>query len=94
MRLRQVEAFLAVVNGLHYGKAARQLYVSTSTVSRLVNQLERELGAPLLDRTRGEVRLTPLGQELIEPAGRVLAAVAAFDSAACAAVAASAPRCE
>lgn len=94
MRLRQVEAFLAVANGLSYGKAARQLYVSTSTVSRLVNQLERDLGAPVLDRTRGEVRLTPLGQELIEPATRVLAAVAAFDSAAGTAVALSATRCD
>lgn len=92
MRLRQVEAFLAVAHGLSYGKAARKLFVSISTVSRLVTQLEQDLGAPLLDRTRGEVRLTPLGQELIEPASRLLAAVAAFDSAACAAVALSAAR--
>jgi DNA-binding transcriptional LysR family regulator len=82
MRLRQLEAFLEVADGLHYGRAARSLYVSTSTVSRLVAQLERDLHVQLLDRTSRAVRLTPDGQELVEPARRALAAVEDFDTAA------------
>ncbi|MCM6775328.1 LysR family transcriptional regulator [Nocardia sp. CDC159] len=64
MELRELEAFLAVAEELHFGKAAARLYVSQSRISQLLRSLERRIGARLVERTSRRVRLTPLGQEL------------------------------
>jgi DNA-binding transcriptional LysR family regulator len=61
MDMQQVEAFLAVADELHFGRAAQQLVLSRPRVSRLVASLEREVGGTLFDRTSRRVRLTPLG---------------------------------
>lgn len=64
MELRELEAFLAVAEELHFGKAAARLYVSQSRISQLLRALEQRIGARLVERTSRRVRLTPLGQEL------------------------------
>jgi DNA-binding transcriptional LysR family regulator len=62
MDMAQAEAFLAVAEELHFGRAADRLQVSQPRVSRLVAALEREVGGKLFDRTSRRVALTPLGQ--------------------------------
>ncbi|MBB5916429.1 DNA-binding transcriptional LysR family regulator [Nocardia transvalensis] len=64
MDLRELEAFLAVAEELHFGRAGARLYVSQSRVSQLLRSLEHRIGGRLVDRTSRRVRLTPLGQEL------------------------------
>ncbi|WP_068005124.1 LysR family transcriptional regulator [Nocardia pseudobrasiliensis] len=64
MELRELEAFLAVAEELHFGRAAARLYVSQSRISQLLRALEQRIGARLVERTSRRVRLTPLGQEL------------------------------
>ena len=67
MNLEHVETFLAVVNAGSIIGAAERLYLSQSTVSTRIRQLEEELGAELLLRQRGHrvLDLTPYGQAFI-----------------------------
>lgn len=58
----RVEAFIAVVRFGSFAAAARELQVSNSHVSRLVSQLELQLGTQLLYRTTRQIRLTDAGQ--------------------------------
>jgi DNA-binding transcriptional LysR family regulator len=61
MEIREIEAFLAVAEELHFGRAARRLLVTTSHVSQTIRKLENRVGGPLFDRTSRRVSLTPLG---------------------------------
>lgn len=64
---RCLEAFLAVVNTRSISKAAEMLYVSQSSVSKWINQLETELGVQLIIRHRGrrQVDVTANGRDLV-----------------------------
>lgn len=61
--MAQVEAFLALADELHFGRAAERLHVSQPRVSRLITSLERQAGGRLFERTSRKVTLTPLGQQ-------------------------------
>ena len=65
MDMAQVEAFLAVAEELHFGRAAQRLHVSQPRVSRLIAALERQAGGRLFERTSRKVILTPLGRQLL-----------------------------
>lgn len=60
---RPAEAFLAVAEELHFGRAAERLRLSTLRVSNLIQAVERRAGAPLFERTSRVVRLTPAGTQ-------------------------------
>jgi DNA-binding transcriptional LysR family regulator len=68
MEFRQFEAFLAVAEELHFGRAAEKLHMAQPALSRSIRLLERELGTELFERTTRKVRLTPSGEALLEPA--------------------------
>lgn len=57
----RVEAFVEVVRTGSFAASARQLQVSNSHISRLVSQLEQQLGTQLLYRTTRQIRLTDTG---------------------------------
>ncbi|MDT7569146.1 MAG: hypothetical protein QOG76_7770, partial [Pseudonocardiales bacterium] len=61
MDLRQIDCFLEVARELHFGRAARKLFLAQSSVSESIRSLEREVGGLLFDRTSRLVSLTPLG---------------------------------
>jgi len=63
--MAQAEAFLAVAEELHFGRAAQRLCVSQPRISRLIATLEREIGALLFERTSRRVALTPLGDQFL-----------------------------
>jgi DNA-binding transcriptional LysR family regulator len=80
--LRQLRVFVAVAEELNFTHAAERLHLGQQAVSKSVQQLERELGVALLERTTRDVRLTPAGTALLT-AGRetLTSADAAFQRA-------------
>lgn len=60
----ELEAFLTLAEELHFGHTAERLHVSTGRISQTIKKLERQVGAPLFDRTSRVVRLTELGRQL------------------------------
>jgi DNA-binding transcriptional LysR family regulator len=69
MDLRQLAALVAVADHGTFSAAADALHTVQSNVSAHVANLEKELGAALVDRAAG--RLTPEGQAVVERARRV-----------------------
>lgn len=72
MDLRRLRLFLAVVDHGGFTAAARASHVAQPAVSLAVRELEAEVGAPLLVRSRAGVRLTPAGEALVPPARQAL----------------------
>jgi len=81
VELRQLEAFVAVADELHFGRAAERLGIATPTVSELIRRLERELGTPLFTRTTRRVATTSAGDELLARCKVILDDVAAARAA-------------
>jgi DNA-binding transcriptional LysR family regulator len=75
MDLRTLRSFVALAQRPHFTRAAADLHVAQPALSKHIRSLEDELGVRLFDRTRRAVRLTRAGQQLLEPAREVLAAV-------------------
>ncbi|MEU9890600.1 LysR substrate-binding domain-containing protein [Sphaerisporangium sp. NPDC051011] len=84
--VRQLQAFLAVAEHLHFGRAAEQLFMAQAPLSRTIQALEADLGTRLFERNTRSVSLTPAGRALVEPARGVLAAVTNAQAAISAAV--------
>lgn len=72
MEIQQLKAFIAVAEELHFGRAAQRLHMAQPPLSRIIRQLERELGATLFDRNTRNVRLTSAGEALLMPAREVI----------------------
>lgn len=72
MNIRQLETFVAIANLGGYNRAAAQLHVAQSALSRRILQLEREVGTPLLIRSKRGIQLTPAGAVLLERAHDLL----------------------
>lgn len=72
MDLRRLRLFLAVVDNGGFTVAARAAHVAQPAVSLAVRELEAELGASLLVRSRAGARLTAAGEALVPPARQAL----------------------
>ncbi|MFG3054186.1 LysR family transcriptional regulator [Kitasatospora sp. NPDC048239] len=73
MQLQQLRYFLAVAETLHFTRAAEAAHVAQPSLSQQIRSLERELGAELFHRTRGNIALTDAGSALLPLARRILA---------------------
>ena len=81
MDLRQLEYFVAVAEEANFTRAAERVHISQSGVSAQVRQLERELGADLIDRSTRTATLTAAGVAALAPARAALAAAASVRQA-------------
>ena len=72
MDLRRLRLFLAVVDHGGFSAAAAAVHVAQPALSLGVRELERELDAVLLVRSRKGVALTPAGEALVEPARQAI----------------------
>lgn len=71
-RLAAIEAFIRVVESGSFVRAAERLEWSTSSLSRLIAELEEHLGARLLNRTTRRLSLTESGQAFYERSVQLL----------------------
>ena len=72
--LRQLRYFASLARHRHFGHAADDCAVTQPALSMQIRELEREIGAELVERRAGEVALTGTGIEVAERAERILAA--------------------
>jgi DNA-binding transcriptional LysR family regulator len=79
METRELRYFVAVAEELHFGRAAQRLGIAQPPLSRAIRQLERRLGAALLERTSRTVTLTEAGLVLLREGRAALDAVEAAD---------------
>ena len=73
--LKQLRYFDAVVPTGHFGKAAQQCSVTQPALSMQIQDLEKDLGVALLERSRNGVIPTEAGRAIAGRAARVLAEV-------------------
>lgn len=73
MELSELQAFLAVADELHFGRAAQRLFLAQPYLSRTIRKLETDLDVTLFERTTRKVELTPAGRILVERATAILA---------------------
>lgn len=62
MDIRSAQLFLHLAGSLNYSKTSEQLYVSPSTLTRIIQRLEDDLGVALFSRDKRSVRLTAAGE--------------------------------
>ncbi|MCB1723107.1 MAG: LysR family transcriptional regulator [Chromatiaceae bacterium] len=72
MTLNELRYIVAVAREKHFGHAAEACFISQPTLSVAVKKLEEELGVSLFERRKGEVSVTPIGEQIVARAQRVL----------------------
>src|SRR5260370_32766412 len=73
MDLRHLRYFAAVAAHRPFRRGAEHLHMAQPPLSQQIQDLERELGAQLFDRTHRQIEVTVAGQVFLEDATRILA---------------------
>ena len=71
LTLKQIKYALAVEKNLHFKKAAEECFVSPSTLSNAITELESYLGVKIFERNNKKVILTSIGKEILAKAKKV-----------------------
>ncbi len=70
--LKQLQYLVALQDFGHFGKAAEACFVTQSTLSAGIQDLEKLVGLQIVERTRRAVHFTPYGEQIVAKARRVL----------------------
>ncbi|HEY0312652.1 MAG TPA: hydrogen peroxide-inducible genes activator [Allosphingosinicella sp.] len=70
--LKQLQYLVALHDLRHFGRAAESCYVTQSSLSAGLRELEALIGVVLVERTRRVLRFTPLGEKVVAKARRIL----------------------
>ncbi len=73
----RLQVFCTVAKTLNFSKAAEEHFITQSAVSRIIKNLEEELGVQLVHRQRGAVSLTSIGKQFFKRAQEILKKYAA-----------------
>ena len=74
MELRHLKYFVKIAETLNFSEAAKSLFITQSTLSQQIRQLEQEVNTQLFERNNHNVRLTEAGEELLPYARQTLKA--------------------
>jgi DNA-binding transcriptional LysR family regulator len=66
--IKQLQYFIEVANKNSFSRAAEHLFITQPTISKMIKNLETELGVPLFDRSRKKLLLTDAGHTILEQA--------------------------
>ena len=72
MTLTDLRYLVALARERHFGRAAKKCHVSQPTLSVAIKKLEEQLGVLLFERSAAEVKITEIGQRVVEQARKVL----------------------
>ena len=72
MTLTELRYIVTLAQEQHFGRAAERCFVAQPTLSVAVKKLEDELGVALFERSKIQVQPTPLGEQIITQAQKVL----------------------
>ena len=72
MDINLIKTFLEVYRTRHFGRAADVLFLTQSAVSARIRLLEETLGAPLFERKRRDMQLTPAGRRFLKYAEQLV----------------------
>ncbi|MCB1914390.1 MAG: hydrogen peroxide-inducible genes activator [Rhodocyclaceae bacterium] len=72
MTLTDLRYLVALARERHFGRAAEKCHVSQPTLSVAIKKLEDQLGVLLFERSATEVKITEIGQRIVEQARKVL----------------------
>jgi LysR family transcriptional regulator, hydrogen peroxide-inducible genes activator len=72
MTLTELKYIVAVARERHFGRAAEACFVSQPTLSVAIKKLEDELNVQIFERGTSEVSVTPIGEQIVAQAQRVL----------------------
>lgn len=73
--LRHLRAFAALGKELHFGRAAEALNIAQPALSKIIQQIEAEIGTPLLLRTTRRVELTEAGKTFLAETDSIVAQI-------------------
>jgi len=72
MELRQLQYFVKAAETMNFTEAASAVFITQSTLSQQIKQLEEELGMLLFDRIGKHVRITEAGHVFLTHAQKIL----------------------
>ncbi len=72
MTLAELQYVVAVAQERHFGRAAARVFVTQPALSLAIKKLEDDLGTTIFERRQNKVKLTPLGEQIVHQAQRVL----------------------
>ena len=72
MTLTELQYIVAVAQERHFGRAAERVFVTQPALSLAIKKLEDELGTTIFERRQNRIELTPLGEQIVHQAQRVL----------------------
>lgn len=78
MTLTELRYIVTLAEEKHFGRAAERCFVSQPTLSVAVKKLEDELGVTLFERHKGNIRVSEVGEKLVEQAIKILQQVQVF----------------
>jgi len=72
MTLAELQYVVAVAQERHFGRAADRVFVTQPALSLAIRKLEEDLGTTIFERRHSKIELTPLGEQIVHQAQRVL----------------------
>lgn len=79
LTLKQLRYFEALARHKHFGRAAESCSISQPALSLQIKELEEKFHTPLVERSARQVRLTPIGERLLDKARQILLSVEELD---------------